>query len=616
MSRASRAASWGAALSLALTLPCAVLAQEETRSVPAPPPGAGTIEGSVVRANGEAAVAGLPIALYSLSPDGSPGLTGTETDASGAFRFEGLSSGTDIVYLIGVQYMDIPFGRRVRFEPGQERIELSIEVSDPLADTSVVRAVEAAIRVQWIGTRILLQESHGLESAGDTVVYVPPEAREGASPAFEGLLPEGAADFTTGMTTFSEGLVQDGRKLSFWGPVYPGNQELRFQYTVPAEETEGDAPLSIAKSLPRGAEHLVVLTPVGGPAVSVPGLAPAEDVELDGVTWRALEGHGLAAGSELSIALRLPETRSDPDDLEISRAVVWLELDDAALVVTQELVLSLDGTASLAGTGQAPLLELELPEDAELLGFSPNALSLGVSRRASGGGVQLSGPVPAGESHLSLRYRLPASSDGHELTLAFPRDVPVLDVRVADTGLVIESDRLHRLRPTKSGTRIYLLRQAFHVDAGEEIRISLSPLRRADVPRAVAAALVLAGAVAAALFVVSPLRSRTRSDGPREPIDSATASGERAGIYQTIRDLDHDFETGKVAEDDYHDMRRELRARAVSLLKEERSIATPVGSAPGVCPDCGSEREPGWRFCAKCGAPLEAPGADAPEPPA
>lgn len=42
---------------------------------------------------------------------------------------------------------------------------------------------------------------------------------------------------------------------------------------------------------------------------------------------------------------------------------------------------------------------------------------------------------------------------------------------------------------------------------------------------------------------------------------------QRAGAYATLKELEFDFETGKLIEQDYHDLRARYRAEAVGILR-------------------------------------------------
>jgi len=169
----------------------------------------------------------------------------------------------------------------------------------------------------------------------------------------------------------------------------------------------------------------------------------------------------------------------------------------------------------------------------------------------------------------------------------------------------------------------------------------------------------LALAVVVAAYIARPFvaRSRTLPSG-ESPRDQLLA--ERDALYVAIRDLDFDFQTGKLMEVDYRAVRERYVVRGVEILKEldatdirpqtvpGRGSATDRGpeaaavddievavqarrrakspedeieaairarrqaqtgalpSAVGgrVCPLCGLPVDPSDRFCGKCGTAL------------
>jgi hypothetical protein len=222
-----------------------------------------------------------------------------------------------------------------------------------------------------------------------------------------------------------------------------------------------------------------------------------------------------------------------------------------------------------------------------------------------------------GQTSFSFRYRVPSGSDGAQLDLRFPRPVAALHVMVADTGVVIETDRLHRRRPVRSGTRVYLHREAFQVAAGETVEIGLRPIAPGGLPRAASVSAVVALVLISVWVVSAPLRGR--GAGVEHVSPESEVGAERALLYATIRDLDHDYETGKLSEPDYLESRQALRAQAVEMLRRERAADLPEESAPsvgaaaestagptlgGFCPGCGQRVDPAWRFCSHCGGGL------------
>ena len=48
-------------------------------------------------------------------------------------------------------------------------------------------------------------------------------------------LPAGATEFSMPLGLVPEGVERSGRDFRFWGPLYPGEQEISFRYEVPIE---------------------------------------------------------------------------------------------------------------------------------------------------------------------------------------------------------------------------------------------------------------------------------------------------------------------------------------------------------------------------------------------
>jgi hypothetical protein len=194
-----------------------------------------------------------------------------------------------------------------------------------------------------------------------------------------------------------------------------------------------------------------------------------------------------------------------------------------------------------------------------------------------------------------------------DLIRSFEKRIPLLGVYLADTGrLTPESDRLHRRRPVRTDDLTYIHLEAFSVAPGEEValRISSRPPSRGSSRGGVMAFIVLAGVLSGALLA-APLLGRDL--GPEDAeVEALPSVRERESIYAAIRDLEHDHETGKIAEADYTGMRDELRARAVALLRQEREGARGAeeSSGPPRCPSCGGEVGATDRFCSRCGGAL------------
>jgi hypothetical protein len=94
-----------------------------------------------------------------------------------------------------------------------------------------------------------------------------------------------------------------------------------------------------------------------------------------------------------------------------------------------------------------------------------------------------------------------------------------------------------------------------------------------------------------------------------------------------LRDVEYDFQAGKLDETDYRSLKRELSAEALEALESSRREERGEGSAGleaeiaavrealvqgMVCSTCGHANPKGSRFCSGCGSRL-ADQADVPD---
>lgn len=121
----------------------------------------------------------------------------------------------------------------------------------------------------------------------------------------------------------------------------------------------------------------------------------------------------------------------------------------------------------------------------------------------------------------------------------------------------------------------------------------------------------------------------------------------KVALVQTLRDLEYDFETAKMSEEDYRRFKRSCELRAVAIMRRldaihggrdwesaiDRTLAerlearpqqeepsqesesqaeesvdssSPVADIELTCEQCGAQLEDDDRFCGKCGAPVVA----------
>ncbi len=554
-----------ALLALAAASAPAARAQGPEAGIPDVPAGDATIRGEVRHSTRPEGAAGVEVVLYALSAAGAPGLRRGVSDAEGAFEFAGISPDPSVAYLVGARFQDVPYpGARVRFGAGQRLREVTVRIADVQRDPAAVRLEELGLRLDFLGGNLQVSETLKLRNDGDRTVWVPPDAREGARPAVETRLPEGAAEFRSPLGVTPEGLVREGETLRWFGPVYPGDQELSYAYALPA----GEGAVRLGRATATRPERLVVLAPADGPAPSGPGLEQAGEEELEGRTYRRFEGTVPARGRRLDIAFEVPPASRDASRVSVAEARVILDPDAAALQAREEHVIRVSGDERVVAPPEAPLLRIPLPEGAQAVRFGGDT-GLGLVPHPSGD-LALLGPLPPGESVVGLSYLLSDGAPTRVLERRFEHPLPLLTIYVWDAGgLRLESDRLHRRRPVRTPDRTYARLEAFEIAAGEAVALSIGTLPpRTGLPRGGLLLAFAAVSVAVIGAIVAPLRRRDEAGAERATPESASRR-EREALYAALRDLEHDHETQKVYDEDYAVLRDDLRTRSVALLRAE-----------------------------------------------
>jgi hypothetical protein len=603
------------------------LAGVASAQAPAPdvPPGPARIEGVVLRAENGAPVTGAEVALYALTAEGVPGLRRATSDAQGRFVFEHVASDPAIGWLVGARFRGVAFpGGRVAFAPGETLAKIEVRVDEPTRDPREIRVSEQRIRLLREPGGLRVIETLALQNHAANTYYVPADARAGARPAVSSALPARASHFEMPLGVIPEGLVQHGKELRWYGPVLPGAQELSWSWTIPgATPSAANAPerFAFALHVPARTERLVLVIADPDATLEAAELSGPESVQLDGRSVRRWTLEAPPAGA-LPLKLSLPAARVVPGAVSVSEVRAVVQLDDAALDVSETHTLRIDGDTHVLGTVEAPLLRISLPEGAAQLRFGSDAPGLELAPHPAGG-LAVIGSAAPGEARVDLAYQLAQGEPPTRLVRTLATRTPVLSIFVADTGrLAPRTERLHRRRPLRTNDLTYLHFEAFEVEAGETVELELGALPgRAQGQEKLALGLVLAAAAAAAWLLTRPLRGPLATEVDRSPAGAELGASrrEREALYEAIRDLDHDHETGKVAAEDHVRLRDDLRARATALLAEERAAersSEPVrkpgssgraasgGERSNTCLACGAPAEAAHRFCAHCGAAL------------
>jgi hypothetical protein len=148
-------------------------------------------------------------------------------------------------------------------------------------------------------------------------------------------------------------------------------------------------------------------------------------------------------------------------------------------------------------------------------------------------------------------------------------------------------------------------------------------------------------ALAVAAYVVRPLFQTGAAPVLVEDERLAELLSRKDGVLRAIKDLEFDYQVGKLGEEDYQRFDQSLRRQAISLLQQIEKIApessqldeqleaeiarsrmvqsqprvttnmaSPApgpSAAPGpqrFCTACGAALAEGFRFCGQCGTPI------------
>jgi hypothetical protein len=153
----------------------------------------------------------------------------------------------------------------------------------------------------------------------------------------------------------------------------------------------------------------------------------------------------------------------------------------------------------------------------------------------------------------------------------------------------------------------------------------------------VLAAIIVGGIIA---FIAYPLFTAPSEETTEAPSELDGVVAQRDAAYDSIRDLDFDFQLGKLSQTDYVTLREKYKGRAATALQQidalggdgahieaevaplraakhaapsidddiEREVARLRGERKSPttlhCPNCGTPYHAGDAFCAKCGNKL------------
>jgi hypothetical protein len=299
-----------------------------------------------------------------------------------------------------------------------------------------------------------------------------------------------------------------------------------------------------------------------------------------------------------SVVFHVYDRTSDPEGVRMERMRLTLtreggtyRAEHRATIRNPHLQVVVVGEAS------PPIVRIALPPGhGELLapfGRLPEGTQL------QNGAAEIRGPLFPGEQSYALAYDLAGTGDSLEMDVRLADALPELELLVRDFGVRVEAEGLHPARPVKQGDSIYLRYLGFDLAKETHIPLRVIPLAPPRTPsRWLQGLLVLTIGGALLLIVVRPIEAGA---GAQASSESTSSDSEREAIVAALEDLEFDYETGKLSEEDRDRLGEDLRQEAVRTLARARAREEP--SPPGAC-RCGRVPQPGDRFCSQCGAAL------------
>jgi len=311
-------------ISLAIAL---ILAVSALGSARAQDGAQGVIEGTVVTGTAETngPVSGLETTLViwqhgpqtGAAPDnsentdigGSAGAAGTTerrstvTDATGAFRFEGLPTGSDYLYTATVNYAAVDYqSDSLQIMSDNPVVSLQLPVYETTTDASAIKVVldHLAVQVNKDAQTIQVLNYVKLHNGDDRTLVAQGVNTMTSHPAALNLpLPKDASNIAP-----IEGLTQENLSLTDGGladstPFPPGDREVVLSYDLPYSS----ASYLVERSVLYPTDKLAVLMPIGNVQIDSDQLPDRNETEMGGNKYLVMTGENLAAGTPIQLAL-------------------------------------------------------------------------------------------------------------------------------------------------------------------------------------------------------------------------------------------------------------------------------------------------------------------------
>jgi hypothetical protein len=261
----------------------------------------GSIVGQITNGTAGAAVpADLDVVVHVLQNRVKTGEQHVRTDASGAFRLDGLAVDPNTLYFPIVTYGDVPYyPDHAAAITGTDPVPVDIAIFEATPTPDAVSFERLNLLIMGVTPTALTMMQMGAVINGGDRTFAADASVTGSGRTLRFVLPPGAMDVMPQAGLQPDALESTPDGFAATDPVRPGRRELAFSYDLPYSSSTLDLTQSFA--LPVGSFTLFVPPDVGD--VVGPGMAFQGTADFGGRTFRQYSVQNVRPGTDVRFRL-------------------------------------------------------------------------------------------------------------------------------------------------------------------------------------------------------------------------------------------------------------------------------------------------------------------------
>ena len=242
--------------------------------IPAPQADETTVAGQVTNGTSSGIVpVDLEVTLRVFSEMEEKGTYITTLAADGTFRFDGLALEEGDTFLAQVVYQDVAYASEfVTFEPGQEKLPLSMTVYDTTKDLSAIQVTQMHIFLSMVGDRVRIGEYYLVSNTADRTYVGEDDPETGRRITLSFALPQGAEGLSFDRSGLGERYLEQEGGFADTEPIVPGTATVETLFSYELLRRDG---MQVERAFDVPVTSVVILLSDEGMALEGDGLVPA-----------------------------------------------------------------------------------------------------------------------------------------------------------------------------------------------------------------------------------------------------------------------------------------------------------------------------------------------------